>query len=272
MQPKSLLSFDVNAGEKNLLKLKPIIEDEQPLCICLQDLPRRPASKLINLFHEIAPGYKIVPEDRISASRDDGDTIKLYNAIIAHPKVVLHGVIIRASKLPCCATRISDAIGVDFSLEPEGTVYRLYSVFFKPQACQIHLRTILQWICDSSWSMEDKMIIMGNVNSDSDRWTPPKHFVVRQFISKKTWPARRAKKINLGLPLNDFMDYLGLECLNVPELGPTSVKENKGSLTRASGYTDVVMAGKKASEIWSDFQLTIIPGSRHRLLHLAQDY
>lgn len=248
-----IISHNTDRRVSNLIQLKQLITDHQPIACLLQDVPNRSESVLQTMFREIARGYRIIFD------REYG---RIYNLILVDIERV------NVNKIHMYGNQSKAlTLGVSISqLNPErNEIYGriiLFSIYIRPRAMYNETRDCLEWIEKIAKENEghSRTIIMGDMNASDPTWCPIEDIMQDKESSDKHY--RQIKEVR-GRTIARFMDRIHLTCLNAISHGPTFIGEQR------EAYTDLAWVGNIVSRQWNSLTLEC-PGDRsaHKALVL----
>lgn len=261
-----IICYNTDSRVANLLKLKDVIDNHDPIVCLLQDIPKLSRDFILNTFRSVATDYSVIfDEESLTRYRKLDNLLLVDKERINVRAVYMNETRSKATALGILIGCIED----DGASNNEDRDYHgrllLFSIYIRPRATSEETKNCLDWIESVSKETDgnSRTIIMGDFNASDTLWSP-----LDEIFNNKEHSSRhyRQTKLTRGRQVANHMSRMNLVCLNHVSQGPTF------STPRNSAYIDLSFVGSKAMRTWNTLSLiTSWEESSHKVLILANN-
>lgn len=252
----TIISFNCDNNWLKIEQIAAYIYRNRPAVALLQDPPKLELELIINEFKDSC-GY-LTNQENIGQHTD---ILTLYNSRET----------ISAKRIASISSNDKTCASIDtIKLKSTNTPITLVNLYIRPRHPNSHtiqlfkeLETIIKTAGAS------RTIIMGDVNSISQRWCPQEQLLRLndQRINDKVKTYRNIQ-VTRGRLINNLVDKLKLNCLNNIQHGPSYTDHRQ---TKTEAYIDIIMAGSKAQRSWSHHSTrTLDKSPGHKIITIIQ--
>jgi len=252
-------SLNLDASSSSLASLKYHIEEQEPIAMFLQDIPKMTISDLIERFLSVAPGYMLMFNKPAPYERKC--KYKFDSIILARVDYKPEQLVLKEEDRSTLANMETSVTGAIVTLV-SGMRIPIYSIYIRPTVAYNQTTKILEWVWKTAKQAgRSKMVLMGDFNATSPQWSKPK-----LTSDCGEFSSTIALRNTRGRILARFMKTAKLHCLNRLEAGSTFQRLAR----RHESCVDLALVGSKSLKKWDDFGIESPEGTTDHKIIIAK--